>query len=180
MWIDLNAEESKPVIHKEKDVNGNETSKERITILAFELYGKKVGDGNGREIITTHAYKVRMSPKSAEMIKNLIYKISNEGNTNVRFISNVIYAVSKEETMRNIILQHNISLKNMVIVPIVNIKDKDEDKVKKMLVILFIYQVGNLQDKQQEKNIYSSLINVSPIALKRKCTIYWESTTEPY
>ena len=58
-----------------------------------------------------------------------------------------MYAVSKEESMRNIILQHNISLKNMAIVPIVNIKDKDEDKVKKMLVILFIYQVGNLQDK---------------------------------
>ena len=52
MWIDLNDEESKPMIHTEKDSNGKET--ERIIIPAFDLYGKEVGDSNRQERITTH------------------------------------------------------------------------------------------------------------------------------
>ena len=95
MWIDLNDEESKPMIHTEKDSTGKET--DRIIIPAFDLYGKEVGDSNGRERITT--------------LKNLLCKISNEGNTNLRLIQYRIHAVSKAGTMRNIILQHNIFLK---------------------------------------------------------------------
>ena len=141
MWIDINDEESKPMIHTEKDSNRKET--DRIIIPVFDLYGKKVGDGNGRDRITTHAYEIRTSPKNAEMLKTLLCKISNEGNTNLKFIPYGIHAVSKAGTMRNIILQHNLFPKNMTIVPIVNIQDKDAEKVKKISITLSISQDGN-------------------------------------
>ena len=47
MWIDLNDEESKPMIHTEKYSTGKET--DRIIIPVFDINGKEVGDGNGRE-----------------------------------------------------------------------------------------------------------------------------------
>lgn len=94
------------MIHEEKDVNGSETGKERITIPAFDLYGKEVDDGNRRERITTHAYEIRASPKTAEMFKNLLCKISNEGNTNLKPISYGINVVLKKEL--NTILLFNI------------------------------------------------------------------------
>ena len=34
--------------------------------------------------------------------------------------------------MKNIILQHNIFLQNMTIVPIINIKDNDKEHIKKL------------------------------------------------
>ena len=97
--------------------------------------------------------------KNAEMLKNLHCKISNEENTNLKLIPYEIHAVSRAGTMRNIILQHNIFLKNMVMVPIVNIQGKDAEKVKKTIT-LSISQDGNPQDKQQKENIYSSLTKV--------------------
>ena len=127
-WIYLNDEKIKPLIHIEKDSNENET--DRIIIPAFDLYGKEVGNGNGRERITTHAYEIRTSPKNTEMLKNLLCKISNEENTNLKFILYGIHTVFKTEAMCNIILQHNIILKNIAIVSIVNIQDKDVEKVK--------------------------------------------------
>ena len=98
--------------------------------------------------------------KNAEMLKNLHCKISNEENTNLKLIPYEIHAVSKAGTMRNIILQHNISLKNMAMVPIANIQGKDAEKVKQISITLSISQDGNPQDKQQKENIYSSLTKV--------------------
>ena len=118
------------MIHKERDTSRNKTGKERIIIPVFELYEKEIGDCNRRERITTHIYEIRTSPKNAEMLKNLLIKISNEGNTNLKFIPHGIHAVSKVGTIRNIILQHNVFLKNKAIVSIVNIQDKNINKVK--------------------------------------------------
>ena len=76
MWIDLNNEESKPMIHTGKDLNGKET--DRIIIPAFNLYKKKVGDGNGRERITMHAYEFRTSPKMLKYSKIYFAKYSTK------------------------------------------------------------------------------------------------------
>ena len=86
--------------------------------------------------------------KTAEMLKSLLCITSNEGNTNLIFIPYGINTVSKAGTMRNIILQHNAFFKNMAIVPFVNIKDKDAEKVKTILITHSISQDDNLQDKQ--------------------------------
>ena len=53
------------------------------------------------------------------------------------------FFLSKQGTMRNTILQHNLFPKNMTIVPIVNIQDKDAEKVKKISITLSISQDGN-------------------------------------
>ena len=47
MWIDLNDEESKQMIHTEKDSNVNKT--DRIIIPAFDVNKQEVGDGNRKE-----------------------------------------------------------------------------------------------------------------------------------
>jgi len=59
MWIDLNDEESAPMIHQIKDSFGKERGQQKIVIPAFDLYSKEIGDGNGNERITTFAYEIR-------------------------------------------------------------------------------------------------------------------------
>ena len=86
MWIYLNDEESAPMIHQIKDSSGKETRQQKIVIPAFDLYSKEIGDGNGNERITTFVYKIRTSPSNTNMLTNLLCKISNEGNSNLRFI----------------------------------------------------------------------------------------------
>ena len=44
------------------------------------------------------------SPNDANMLKNLHYKISNKCNCNLRFIPYGIQSLSKEGTMKDIIL----------------------------------------------------------------------------
>ena len=132
MWIDLDDEESAPMVHQIKDSSGKLTGKQKIIIPAFDLYSKEVGDGNGNERVTTFAYEIRTSPDNANMLKNLLCKISNEGNSKLRFIPYGIQSLSKQGTMRNIILQHNLFLQNMAIVPIVNISNAEKEQVKKL------------------------------------------------
>ena len=66
------------------------------------------------------------------MLKNLLYEISHEGNLKLRFIAYGIQPLSKQDTMKNINLQHNIFLQSMAIVPIVNINNSDKESVKKL------------------------------------------------
>ena len=40
--------------------------------------------------------------------------------------------------MKNITLQHNICLQNMAIIPIINIKEKDKEQVKKLFRLSLI------------------------------------------
>ena len=49
MWIDLDDEESAPMVHQIKDSARNCKGKQIIVIPAFDLYSKEVGDGNGNE-----------------------------------------------------------------------------------------------------------------------------------
>ena len=72
MWIDLNDEESATMIHQIKDSSGKETGQQKIVIPAFDLYSKKIGDGNGNERITSFAYEIRTSPSNANMLRNLL------------------------------------------------------------------------------------------------------------
>ena len=67
MWIDLDDEESAPLIHQVKDNKGNPTGQQKIILPAFDLYSKDVGDGNGNERVTTFAYGIRTSPKNTNI-----------------------------------------------------------------------------------------------------------------
>ena len=130
------------MIHQIKDSSGKNTGRQKIVIPAFDLYSKKIGDGNENERVTTYTYEIGASPNNTNMLKNLLCKISNEGNSNLRFIPYGIQSLSKEGTMKNIILQHNMFLKNMAIVPIINIKDNDNDKIKNYSNLFFVSQVS--------------------------------------
>ena len=59
--------------------------------------------------------------------------ISNEDDSNLRFIQYGIQSLSKQGPMTNIMFQHNMCLQNMVIVPINNINEIDKEQVKKLL-----------------------------------------------
>ena len=48
MWIDLDDEISKPMIHKIEDKEGNPTGQQRIIIPGFDFYSKEVGSGSGK------------------------------------------------------------------------------------------------------------------------------------
>lgn len=81
------------MIHQIIDSAGKPTDKQKIVIPAFDLYYKEIGDGNGNERVSTFSYEIRTSPNNANMLKNLLYKISNEDNFNIRFISYVIQSI---------------------------------------------------------------------------------------
>ena len=81
MWIDLDDEENAPLIYQIKDNKGKPTGKQKNLIPVFDLYSKELGDGNGNERVTTFAYESRTSPTNANMLKNLLCKIYNEGNS---------------------------------------------------------------------------------------------------
>ena len=55
MRIDLDDEESAPMVHQIKDGAGKPTGKQKVVIPAFALYSKEVCDGNRNERITTFA-----------------------------------------------------------------------------------------------------------------------------
>ena len=59
MWIDIEDEQSKDMLVDIKDNEGNPTGKQRILIPAFDIYSKKVGEGQGRDRVTTFAYEIR-------------------------------------------------------------------------------------------------------------------------
>ena len=103
MWTYLDDEESAPMIHQIKDSAGKPTGKQRITIPAFDLYSKEVGDVNGNERVTIFVYKIRTSPDNPNILKNLLCKISNESSSKLRFTPYDIQPLPKKVTMENII-----------------------------------------------------------------------------
>ena len=64
--------------------------------------------------------------------------------------------------MRNIILQHNLFLKNITIVPIVNIQDKDAEKVNKIIDNSLYFSVWK-RTRQATKGKYLLITNKSVI-----------------
>ena len=93
--IDLDDEENFPLIHQIKDNKGKPTGQQKIAIPSFDVYSKEVGDGNGNKRVTTFANEIRTSPTSANMLKNLLCKIFNEGNSKLRCIPYGIQSLSK-------------------------------------------------------------------------------------
>ena len=75
------------MVHYIKDSAGKSTGKQRILIPTLNLYCDELGDGNENERVATFAYEIRTSPDNANMLKNLLRKISHEGNSKLRFIS---------------------------------------------------------------------------------------------
>ena len=72
IWINLDDEDCKYMIHHEIDSKGQSSGKERIIIAAFDLHSREVGDGNGKDRVTTFAYEIRCAPTKAYMLKNLL------------------------------------------------------------------------------------------------------------
>ena len=175
MWIDLDDEESARLIHQVKDNKGNPTGQHKTILPAFDIYSKDVDDGNGNERVTIFAYEIRTSPKNANMLKNLLCKISNEGNSKLRFISYGIQSLSKQGTMRNIILHHNLFLQNMVIVPIINISNIEKDKVKKLFESSLYFSEFEPTRKEAE-GMYLLITNKSVLnKAQMKLTIYYKN-----
>ena len=56
--------------------------------------------------------------------------------------------------MHNIILQYNIFLQNMAIVPIVNISNKEKENVKKLFESSLYFPGSNLQEKNLKECTY--------------------------
>ena len=160
MWIDLNDEESAPMIHQIKDSSGKKHKTTKDSRPPFDLYSKEIGDGNGNERVATFTYEIRTSPNNANMLKNILCKISNESNSNLRFIPYGIQSLSKEGKMKNIILQHNMFLQKMVIVPIINIKDSEKEQIKKLFESSLCFS-GFEATKKASEGMYLLIINKS-------------------
>ena len=60
------------MIRQIKDRVGKLTDKQKIIIYAFDIYNKKIGDGNGTERVTNFSYEIRTSPDNTNMLKNLL------------------------------------------------------------------------------------------------------------
>ena len=71
MWIDLDDDESKPMLINISDNEGKPTGK-KILITVFDLYSKEISDDTGIKRITTFAYEIRTSPDNATMLKKSI------------------------------------------------------------------------------------------------------------
>ena len=81
------------MIHQIIDSAGKPTGKQKNVIPVLDLYCKEIVDSNGNERISTFSYEIRTSLNNAHMLKNLLYKISNEDNSNLIFISYVIQSI---------------------------------------------------------------------------------------
>ena len=100
MWIDLDDEISKPMIHNIEDKEGNPTGQQRIVIPGFDFYSKEVGTGSGQNRITTFAYEIRTSPKNSTMLKHLLCKLSEENINDIKFIPYGLDNMTQNNTMR--------------------------------------------------------------------------------
>ena len=106
-----------------------------IHIPAFEIHHKTIGNENGKSHITTSAYEIRCHPDKSKIMKTLLAKCSEDGNTNFSFILYGLSQITTNETYRRqIVLQNNI-LANMAVVPIHGISKKGmKDKAQEKLI----------------------------------------------
>ena len=56
--------------------DGTWKGKERLVLSVFDLNGKLIDDGNGDKRIITFAYDIRINPKHALTLKNILSKIA--------------------------------------------------------------------------------------------------------
>ena len=69
--------------------------------------------------------------------------------------------------MKHIILQHNIFLQNMAIVPIINIKDTDKELIKKLFESS-LYFLGFEATREASEGMYLLITNKSVINKAQK------------
>ena len=69
--------------------------------------------------------------------------------------------------MKNITLQHNICLQNMAIIPIINIKEKDKEQVKKLFRLSLKFSGFEATIKASE-DMYLLITNKSVINKAQK------------
>ena len=72
MWIDLEDNETKMIMHPILDTKGKSTESETIVLLAFDLYSKKIGHGNCDQRISIFAYEIKTSPENSIVLKKIL------------------------------------------------------------------------------------------------------------
>ena len=130
MWIDLEDEETKKLMHPITDKNGKPTGSERIVLPPFDLYSKNIGHGNGDQRISTFAYEIRTTPDHAVTLKNILCKISMTESTELTFIPYGMDSLGqdKRDITRSMIIKQNTFLAEVAIVPIFGVQKEEEDK----------------------------------------------------
>ena len=73
-------------MEKVYEQDGTWKGKERLVLLAFDLYGKLIGDGNGYKRITTFADEIRTDSKNVLTLKNILSKIAIDEASELKFI----------------------------------------------------------------------------------------------
>ena len=154
MWIDIEDEQSKDMLVDIKDNEGNSTGKQRIMIPAFDIYCKEVGEGQGRNRVTTFEYKIRTSPVNSKMLKNLLCKISSENILGLKFIPYCLDKQTNQRTLREIIFQQNIFLNEMAIVPITGLEKKVKQEVDAILSSSLYFMGMEPTRKSREEGRY--------------------------
>ena len=133
MWINLDDEESKPMLI---DVTGNEekqTGQQIIVTPVFDIYSKEVGNETGNKRITTFAYEIRTSSSNAIVLKNLLCKTSSKPYNDIKFIPYGLNILTKKETMHEIVIQQKSFFNEANIIPVFGIIPPDKQQVADIL-----------------------------------------------
>ena len=133
MWIDLDDEINKPMIHDIEDKEDSPTGKQRIVIPAFDLYSKEVGACSGHNRVTIFAYEIRTSPDNSTMLKNVLCKLSEANFNDIKCIHYGLDNMTQNNTMREITIQQNTFLDTVKIVPVFEITDNEKEQVQDIL-----------------------------------------------
>ena len=120
-------------------------------IPAFDLYSKEVGEGQGYDRITTLTYEIRTSPENAVMLKNLLCQVSSAKVLDLKFVPYGLDRETTERTIREIIIQQNIYLTEMAIVPVTSITKDDKEEVETILS-RSLYITGNEATRKSKED----------------------------
>ena len=68
---------------------------------------------------------MKTSPKTSTMLKNLLCKISNDHTNDIKFIPYSLNTITKQKTMREIVIQQNLFSNKAKIVSVFGIMEPD-------------------------------------------------------
>ena len=85
MWIDLEDNKTKKLIHPIKDKIENLLDQNALFYL-HSIYIVKISDMNGDQRISTFVYEIRTSPDQAVTLKNILYKVSMTNSNELTFL----------------------------------------------------------------------------------------------
>ena len=129
IFIDIDDKDAKDLMEKVYKKDGTWKGRDILVLPEFDLYGKRIGDGNGNKQIKTFAYEIRTNPKHVLMLNNILSSISMEEEIDFKFIPYWLNSMGNKNTMRNIIFQKNEFINTMVIVSILGVKPDEVDNV---------------------------------------------------